>query len=926
MNRLFRHPRLIVAVIGLITVFFALQFPRLKLDNNNLRFVPVDDPALLTSNRISETFGSTLFVLVGLERKYGTVFDGPFLNRIKEYVAVIEEIDITGNISSIVNTDYITSFEDTIAAEKLVPDDFSGTEAEIAELKRRVLSWDMYARTLVSDDFTATQILVPLNIYSEDAGNPEVIASYIGVRDLAREMFAGMAEVYVTGMTVISAGINDAVKKDLLLLVPLVVIVVLTVLFFSFRRFTAVVLPLLAVAVSAVWAIGAMPLFGVKLSVVSTVLPVILVAVGSAYGIHVITHYMTERGTAPMTREEHREFVLGLLRKIGKSVFLAALTTFVGFVSFCFTRVLPIREFGYFSSFGVLAAFSIAVTLIPALLLIRGPAPLAAGKGRKATAPPDADIAAKGDAVNGDAGGGEDGGDSLSAAIVSVFLSITRKKRFVIALTAIVLGISLYGLSKVVIDNIMVEYFKKDSDIYRSDKFIREKFGGSKVVNLIVEADDSETLLYPDTLAAVDGLSAYMNARIPEVGKVMGFTDLVKRINQVFNADESPDGITGIAPSSVSGEEGDSFGFDEEDTTFGFSEEDAAFGFGFNDDEPAFGFGEDDGEPAGSGGAGGGIITGGGTGAAERGARVYTEAELLALLDAAAGTSRSLNANDLVREIKRLVNYEGSAYYEIPSDPARYGKTTKEELQRLVSNYLILLSANIDEYANDPLEPTAIKSVVQLRTLGQDDTNRALAAMEDYIAANFPKNVKTTIGGLSAVEAALNTLVVQSQLISVLLSLFLVFVIIAVSNRSLVLGLIGIIPLSITILINFAVMGFLGIKLNIGTSMVASVSVGIGIDYTIHYIEAFKREYRLYGGKGDFLRRTFATSGKAILINAASVGAGFAVLMFSQFNMLGDLGLLIALTMGTSALVSLSVIPVLLTSLNQDFVKKIIAG
>jgi predicted RND superfamily exporter protein len=461
------------------------------------------------------------------------------------------------------------------------------------------------------------------------------------------------------------------------------------------------------------------------------------------------------------------------------------------------------------------------------------------------------------------------------------------------------LGISLYGLSKIVIDNVMVEYFKEENDIYRSDKFIREKFGGSKVVNLVVEADDSETLLHPDTLSAVDGLAAYLG-KVPEVGKVMGFTDLVKRINQVFNADESPDGITGIAPSSVS------FGGDD---SFGFTEDDAAFGFGFVEEDAAFGFAGDD---------------GGETGAAERGAKVYTEAELVALLDAASGTSRGLNANDLVREIKRLVNYEGSAYYEIPSDPARYGKTTKEELQRLVSNYLVLLSANISEYANDPLEPTEIKSVVQLRTLGQDDTNRALAAMEDYIDANFPKNVKTTIGGLSAVEASLNALVVQSQLISVIISLFLVFVIIAASNRSFVMGLIGIIPLSITILINFAVMGFLGIKLNIGTSMVASVSVGIGIDYTIHYIEAFKREYRLRGGKGDFLRRAFATSGKAVLINALSVGAGFGVLMFSQFNMLGDLGLLIALTMVTSALVSLTVIPVLLTSLKEDFVKRII--
>jgi predicted RND superfamily exporter protein len=171
------------------------------------------------------------------------------------------------------------------------------------------------------------------------------------------------------------------------------------------------------------------------------------------------------------------------------------------------------------------------------------------------------------------------------------------------------------------------------------------------------------------------------------------------------------------------------------------------------------------------------------------------------------------------------------------------------------------------------------------------------------------------------VEASLNRLVVQSQLVSVATSLFLVFLIIALSNRSLIAGLIGIIPLSISILINFAVMGFLGIKLNIGTSMVASVSVGIGIDYTIHYIESYKREYRASGGRGDYLRRAFASSGKAIIINAVSVGAGFAVLLLSRFVMLEDLGLLIALTMGTSAFVSLTVIPVLLLVFKPKFIE-----
>ncbi|MDR0624488.1 MAG: MMPL family transporter [Treponema sp.] len=902
MEKLFKFPWLIVAVIAALTVFFAFQLSRAELDNNNLRFVPKNDPALKISERIDDTFGSSLFILVGLERKYGTVFDGEFLTRIREFVRRVEDIPVVENVNSLVSTDYITSRGDSIVVEKLVGENFSGTAEEIAELKRRLLSWEMYDRALVSDDYTATQVLVPLDIPSDDAGKPEAVNSFVQIRDMARDMFQDVAAVYVTGMPVISATINEAVKADLILLVPLVIVVVLAVLFFSFRRFTAVVLPLLTVVVAAVWSIGAMPLFGIKLSIISTVLPVILVAVGSAYGIHVITHYITDTGNRSMGPEEHRDLVFTLLRKIGKPVFLAALTTFVGFFSFCFTQVVPIREFGVFSSLGVFVSFAVAVTLIPSLLLIRGPKPLISSfpKARR----------------NGGAGA-ETEYDRLSGVIAESLVQAVRKKRFILTLTAGAALVSIYGLSKVVIDNIMMEYFKPHTDIVRSDVFIREKFGGSKVLSVVLEADNSETLLHPDSLNAMEGLNVYLTERVPQVGKVMGFTGLVKRINQVFNADESPEGIR-PAPAENGG---DGFGFGFGDAGEGGPE---IGGVGFGD------FGSFDPEtPDPAGEAAGGNFSPGDS-AGERGAKVYTEAELMALLDQAEGSARSQDTAGFLWELQRLVNYEGAAYYEIPSNPEKYGKKTPEELQRLVSNYLVLLSGSIDEYANDPLEPTAIKTTVQLRTVGQYDSGAAFAAITGYIAAHFPPNVRTTIGGSTMVEASLNNLVVQSQLTSVIISIIMVFIIIALSNRSLTAGCIGIAPLSISILINFAVMGFTGIKLNIGTSMVASVSVGIGIDYTIHCLEAFKREYRAAGGRagflanggGDFLYRTFATSGKAILINAVSVGAGFAVLVFSRFNMLADLGLLIALTMATSALVSLTVLPALLVLFQPEFLDK----
>jgi len=864
----FSHPYIIVFVIAVVTVFFAFQLPKAELDNNNIRFVPEKDEAREVAHYIDDTFGSSFFILVALERKYGDVFDAVFINRIREFNKRMEDIEIAGNISSLVSSDYIYSDGDSIIVQKISSDDFTGTKAEIAGLKKKLLSWDIYRRALVSDDFKATQILIPLDISVEMASRPEIIEGFIEIRDIAKEMFSGYAEVYVTGLPVISATINEAMRTDLVVMIPLVAIVVLLVLFFSFRRFTPVILPLVSVIAAAIWSMGAMPLFGVKLSVISTVLPVILVAVGSAYGIHVVTHYLEAiKGKSEMSREEHKALVLALLRKIGKAVFLAAITTLAGFISFGFTTVVPIREFSYFSTFGVLVSFLVAVTLIPALLIIRGPR-LLKTKDKK---------------VN-----------SADSIIAGTFVRIANKKSAVIFTTVLIVLLSAWGISKVVLDNVFVEYFKTTTDIYRSDRFIREKFGGSKIISVVAQAEDADTLLMPEVLVAMDNMGAYLEENVSEVGKVMGFTDLVKRINQVFNADESPDGIKSVA---TYGGGGDSFGFD----SFGFGD----FGF-FDEDSYSEGSYSDD-----------SFVQ------RDKEQVKISADEMVALLREAAfsGNSRYINVNDLVKQMEKLVNYEGASYYEIPADPERYGAASPEELRDLISSYLILLSGNISAYANNSLQPTAIKTTIQLRTIGDKDTGKAIDSIRNYIEDNFPRTVQTIVGGSALVESSLNRLVVESQIISVLISIIAVFFIITISNRSFVAGLVGIAPLSICILVNFAVMGFAGIKLNIGTSMVASVSVGIGIDYTIHCIEAYKREYQASGGKGDFLFKTFASSGKAILINAVSVGAGFAVLVFSQFVMLQDLGLLIALTMCSSALASLTVIPVLLLTINPKFIR-----
>ena len=868
----YKHPVSMLITILAITLFFALQIIRLNFDNNNFRFIPKNDPSRISAKKIADIFGEDVPILIGIERRFSTIIDKEFLDEVKQLDEKLKEIELVKNTVLITNTTHIDIGEEGIVSEPIIPPDFSGMEEEIKAIKHKLRSWDMYERSLVSEDLHATQILVFLNITNEESGSPETIAACRKIMKLTDSWNFPDSKIYLTGTPIFNEIVNEATAHDLSFLVPLVIIVVLGVLFLSFRRFTGVFLPLLTVICSVIWALGAMALFNVPLSILSTILPIILIAVGSAYGIHVINHYYDEVvQDDSISKEEHKEQVIKALSEVIRPVFLAALTTFAGFVSFCFTSVVPIFEFGIFSSFGVAAAFLISITLIPGILILRGP--------KK----PSMRWADK-----------KDNTSRLDRGIASTFVLIAEHSRSVILFVGLIIIFSVFGVKKLVIDNVLMEYFDKDVAVIQSDSFMRKHFGGSKVLEMVIKTQDGSDVLRPDILKAIDNLSSFLEEEVEDVGKVTSIVPLIKRLNQAYNADEAPEGISkesqgadyNINEAEPSDDFGDFGNFEEES-------DDADTQLAKNTSKPK---------------------------------KQYTQEEIMAMLNEAAGerAKNNLSTEDLVYELGKKVNYKGLAYYEIPTDPKKYGKNSQEELSAIMQNYLILLGKNTEGFLDNNTKPKTLKVNIQLRTVGQQDTDKVLEEINEFVSLKFPKDVIAETGGFVLVEKTLNKLVVESQLISVGVSLFIVFIILSVYYKSVFAGFFGIIPLALSILINFGIMGRLGIKLNIGTAMVASFAIGIGVDYTIHLLAAYHKCFLKTKGSGQFLYLTFLGSGKAILFNAVSVGAGFAVLMFSKFNMLSELGFLIALIMITSSLGSLTILPVLLNLMKPKFIRKLL--
>ena len=167
----------------------------------------------------------------------------------------------------------------------------------------------------------------------------------------------------------------------------------------------------------------------------------------------------------------------------------------------------------------------------------------------------------------------------------------------------------------------------------------------------------------------------------------------------------------------------------------------------------------------------------------------------------------------------------------------------------------------------------------------------------------------------------ISELVVAGQLASLVTALGAVFLLTTFMFRSFVAGLINVLPISLVMIFSFGLLGLLNIPLEIGKSMTSSMVIGIGIDYTIHFLSKYR--VKVQEGLTDpaqITAATMATSGKAIFFNAVVVIGGFLIFLTSNFSSLFYLGAMLSLSMGACLIVSMTVLPAILNRFKPRFV------
>jgi predicted RND superfamily exporter protein len=488
----------LTACIGAQLWDFGAGEPRLRVETAVDLILPDHDEERVFYDDFRERFGNDEVVLLVLIAD--DVLTAENLARIERITERVEALDGVERVVSVANALDVRAADDGIRVEAFLeemPRNGAGLEA----LRARVLGNPVYAGSLVSHDGRASVLLV----YPEEMSETEFRHRGLD-HEIARVATEekGDAELVLGGAPPVKAATSRLILRDALLSASVGFAVSALVGLFAFRTAWGAALPLLSVGLGQLWALGAMAFLGRPLNLVTSVVPIVVNAVGVAYAMHLVSELDEvgreglPRGTALWTA----------LARVASPVLLCALTTVAGFLSLCTSSLPAIREFGVFCSVGTLGCTAAALWLLPCLLALRPPAPTA--RARPSRLPEYAARCARFD---------------------------LRHRGWIFAASGALALLSGVGLTRIEISTSLIDNFAPDHPLRVGFGRIDEHLNGSNTVNVVIDTERADAFKAPASLREIRALQNWLETQ-SEVGHTTSVADYVRLIHRAFHGDD----------------------------------------------------------------------------------------------------------------------------------------------------------------------------------------------------------------------------------------------------------------------------------------------------------------------------------------------------------------------------------------------------
>lgn len=481
----------IIGLVILITLILGYFIKDLKVNPDVLGYLPEDDRAAILFREVGKQYGGNDLVIVGIEGD--EVFTFEMLDLVRQVTDTLRSIQGISYVTSLSNVIDIKSTDYGIEIGRLVdeyaiPDD----PDELERIRSYALSKDLYKGNLVSADCTSTLVIGKVMTGANRTEAVEAIQQKL-------EGITFKGKFYFGGMPVTLLELSNVIIRDVKFIAPAAFLLICLVLYLGFRNKRGVILPMVSVIIAIIWTMGLVSLLGFELTIITNVIPVILMAVGSAYAIHVVNRFQEE------LQNGSGEALKKALSYVIVPVFLASLTTVFGFVSFIAGSYLTmIREFGIFSAVGVLFSLVLAVFFIPALLAVMQ------GKGTKGikkSAPP----------------------RYLRKLTLGIENWVLNHQRQVLWVWGILVLLSLWGITRIERRVDLVDYFRENNVVQQSEKLLKAKFNGSMPLYVTISGDVQS----PEGLRLMRETQDFMD-QFDYIPFSQSVADMIEEMNEVM--------------------------------------------------------------------------------------------------------------------------------------------------------------------------------------------------------------------------------------------------------------------------------------------------------------------------------------------------------------------------------------------------------
>lgn len=497
-----RNKFLLLSVLAAITVFLGYHARKVEMSYEYASLLPKKDQACKDYRKFVEVFGEEgNLIIIGI--RDSNFFD---IDHFREWQKLCNELSVVEgveNLLSVTNTYNLkkNTKERRFEIEQVFPDTISSQE-ELDRYAEKFRSLPFY-RDLIYNEETGAYLLA-ITVNKEKMKTKEREQMILDIQEVCHAFEAERGvKLHYSGLPYIRVVNSIKIKRELYLFSALALGICIIVLFLFFRSFKAVFVPVLIVLTGVVWAMGMLSLFGYKITLLSGMIPPLLIVIGIPNSIYMLNKFHHEYVS-------HGNKVKALQRviiKIGNATFLTNLTTASGFATFVIVKSDILRQFGIIASLNILGLFFLSLLLIPIIFSFIGP-PSSRHVGHL--------------------------DNKLVTSIIARLMHITQHyRRTVYFVTVAIIVLGFYGITLIKSSGYMVEDIPESDPVYIDLKFFEENFNGLMPLEIMVDTKKPQGVMQLSTFRKIDQLEKRL-AEYPELSASTSLLNLLKFSKQAF--------------------------------------------------------------------------------------------------------------------------------------------------------------------------------------------------------------------------------------------------------------------------------------------------------------------------------------------------------------------------------------------------------